>query len=146
MPFIPLALSVNKSHSTLTRLATGLSLWYLMSAKCSLNSFRGYCLAIKMLFNIHRAFRSLDLDWDSDEIACFIFILVARSGFWFMGIVGRSLAPTSLSRMFLFCLYAITGGWLKIWPPPYIPAEYCFNIFYLNYSTYKDCRRMVQEI
>ena len=45
-----------------------------------------------------------------------------------MGIVGRSLAPTNMSRMFLFCLYAITGGRLTIWPPPYMPAEDFFLV------------------
>ena len=40
-----------------------------------------------------------------------------------MGIVGRSLAPTNMSRIFLVCFYAITGGRVKIWPPPYMPAD-----------------------
>ena len=110
--FLSLALSVNRSHSPFTRmlwmecpawlewLATGLSLWRFMSARCSFSRFADVAfdafgamnnvhdvvrLADELFGDVHLGFRSLDADVGADEGARFAFLVVARSGSWCSG-------------------------------------------------------------
>ena len=74
-------------------LATGLSLWCFMSARCSLKrvsrarfaDVNVVRLAVELFGDVHLGFRSFEADVSADEGARFAFLLVARSGSWCSG-------------------------------------------------------------